>query len=214
IGWKQQWDDWSMTLAMFYIDWKNQPFPAVIFLPTGGTSSFRGPGDSKYSGFDLEVNGQVTDWLGFTGTVGYNNGVMSNYSNFGSNESAGLAAPGVVASNGNPVRNNPEWSGSFSPVITGSLYDHNWFVRLDYLYQSKSYTDYSKYNINPSRATVNANAGIDVTDNLSFEVYGVNVFNDKTLPTTSGTTTAIGARKIFSGAPTLREFGLRLKANF
>ena len=94
FGWKQQWEDWNMTLAVFYIDWKNQPVPAVIFTPSGATSSFRSPGDSEYSGFDLEVNGNITDWLTVNGTIGYNNGVMKNFSNFGSNERVALAAPG------------------------------------------------------------------------------------------------------------------------
>jgi len=52
---------------------------------------------------------------------------------------------------------------------------------------------------------------------MDFEVFGVNVFNDKTLLTTSGTTAshnhAAGwaARKLFSCA---KEFGVRLKATF
>ncbi|MCB2107641.1 MAG: TonB-dependent receptor [Rhodobacteraceae bacterium] len=214
IGWKQQWDDWSMTLAIYKIDWKNQPFPAVIFLPTGGTSSFRGPGDSKYSGFDLEVSGLVTDWLSFTSGLAYNNGVMVNYSNYGSNESAELLAPGPLASNGFPVRDNPEWSGSLSPVVFGTWRDHDWSIRIDYIYTGKFYVDYSKYLLNPSASRVNLNAGIDLTTNLRFETYGTNIFNNKTAPSTSGTTTAIGARKMFTGVPQFREFGVRVKANF
>jgi hypothetical protein len=52
---------------------------------------------------------------------------------------------------------------------------------------------------------------------MDFEVFGVNVFNDKTPLTTSGTTAshnhAAGwaARKLFSCA---KEFGVRLKATF
>ncbi len=219
-GWKQQWDNWNMTLAIFYIDWNNQPFPAVIFLPTGGTSSFRGPGDSEYSGFDFEFSGQITEWFGISGQMAYSNGVMRDYSNFGSNERVGLAAPGVVASDGNPVRGHPEWTGSLSPVITGTMLDRDWFIRTDVLYTSKYFTDYSKYNTNPSRMDVNVRAGMTLYEGMDIELYGNNIFNDKTLPTTAGTTTAFNhaagnaARKIFSGMPIALEYGIRLKASF
>ena len=220
FGWKEQWDDFSMTLAIFYIDWKNQPFPAVIFLPSGGTSSFRGPGDSTYSGFDWELNGQLNDWFGFAAQIGYNNAVVDNYANFGSNERVGLAAPGLVASNGNPVRSNPEWTGSFSPVVTGMYGDRDWFIRVDYLYTGKSFTDYSAYNVNGSVKYVNVRAGIGLYEGMDIEIFGKNVFNDKTLPTTSGTTTSFNhaagnaARKLASGMPEAKEFGVRLKASF
>ena len=214
IGWKQQFENWNFTLAAFFIDWKNQPVPTVIFTPDGGTASLRADGDSEYSGFDFEFNGQVNDWLSLSGSIGYNNGVMTNYSNFGSNESRGLAAPGPVVSDGNPVRNNPEWTGSLSPVITGMWLDRAWFIRGDYLYTGKHFTDYSALNQNGARKQVNVRAGIDMLDGVLLEVYGTNIFNDKTLPTTSGTTTAAGARKIFTGIYQALEYGVRLSASF
>ena len=139
---------------------------------------------------------------------------MTNYSNFGSNESRGLNAPGPVVSDGNPVRNNPEWTGSLSPVITGMWMDRAWFIRGDYLYTGKHFTDYSEYNTNGARKQVNVRAGIDMLDGVLLEVYGTNIFNDKTLPTTSGTTTAAGARKIFTGIYQALEYGVRLSASF
>ena len=215
FGWKQQWEDWNMTLAVFYIDWKNQPVPAVIFTPSGATSSFRSPGDSEYSGFDLEVNGNITDWLTVNGTIGYNNGVMKNFSNFGSNERVALAAPGLVASNGNPVRNNPEWTGSLSPTIYGVFMDRDWFVRADYFYTGKYFIDYSRYNQNSARTHVNVRAGIDLFEGTQLEVFGNNVFNDLTLPQTSGTTFGPGpGRKTFGNVPQAREYGVRLTASF
>ncbi len=215
FGWKQQWDDWNMTFAAFYIDWQNQPVPAVVFTPSGATSSFRSAGDSEYTGFDLEVNGNVTDWLTISGTVAYNNGKMVDFSNFGSNERVALAAPGLVSSNGNPVRNNPEWTGSLSPTIYGVALDRDWFVRLDYFYTGKYYIDYSRYNLNSSRKVVNIRAGIDLYEGVQLEVFGNNIFNDLTLPQTSGTTFGPGpGRKTFGNVPQAGEYGLRLTANF
>jgi len=214
IGWKQQTDRWAFTLAAFYIDWKNQPFPAVIFTPNGGTSSFRGPGDSEYTGVDFEFSSQITDWFQLTGQASYSNGVMKDYSNFGSSERIGLAAPGVVASDGNPVRNHPEWTGSISPVFTGMMGDRGWFVRADYLYTGRHYVDYSRFNQNAARKQVNVRAGIDLYEGTTLELFGTNIFNDKTLPTTAGTTTAAGARKVFTGVYQASEVGIRLNAEF
>lgn len=220
VGWKQQWENWNMTLAAFHTTWKNQPTPIVIFLPGGaGTSSLRLPGDSEYTGFDLELNGQLTDWFSLTGQVAYSNGVMKQYFNRGSNESTVLLPPGLpsstaVSSAGNPVRNHPEWSGSLSPVFTGEVGERQWFIRGDYIYIGKHFTDYSAYNINKARKQVNVRAGIDLLNGSMIEVFGTNIFNNKRLPTTSGTTFGAGGRKIFTGPYQAFEWGVRLSAAF
>jgi len=216
IGWKQQWENVNMTLAIFHTEWKNQVVPAVIFLPGGaGTSSFRAPGDSEYTGFDLEGNAQINDWFSLSGQVAYSNGVMKNYSNRGSNESVVLGSgTQAVVSDGNPVRNHPEWSGSLSPVFTGMWDDRQWFIRADYIYIGKHYTDYSRLNQNFARKQTNIRAGIDLLNGSMIEVFGTNIFNSKRLPTTSGTTNGLGGRKIFTGAYQAFEWGVRLSASF
>ncbi|MDX2221958.1 MAG: TonB-dependent receptor [Rhodospirillaceae bacterium] len=217
IGWKQQGDNYNFTFATFYIDWKNQPFAAVIFLPGGaGTSSFRGPGDSEYMGFDLEGSWQANEWLNLNMQLGYSDAEMKSFSSRGSEEQfvLGSGALSVVA-DGNPVRNHPEWTGSFSPTITGSVGDRNWFVRGDVIYTSKAWTDYSRLNINPDATRVNLRAGIDVTPMVQFEVYGTNIFNDLSIPTTGGTT--IGPnndRKLFTGVIHKRDIGIKVNARF
>ncbi|MBM3515996.1 MAG: TonB-dependent receptor, partial [Alphaproteobacteria bacterium] len=221
VGWKQQADNWNMTLAVFHTTWANQPTPIVIFLPGGaGTSSVSQPGDSEYTGFDLEGAYKVNEFLTLNGQVGYSNGVMKRYFNRGSNESATLLPPGLpaitaVSSAGNPVRNHPEWSGSFSPVLSGEIGERMWFVRADYIYTGKHYTDYSRYNLNGARKQTNVRAGIDLLTGAMIEVFGTNIFNSKILPTTSGTTNGIGAnRKIFSGPYQAFEWGVRVSASF
>lgn len=221
VGWKQGWDAYSVTLALFRTTWSNQPTPIVIFLPAGaGTSSLRLPGDSKYTGFDLEFNGQFTDWFGVTSQVAYSNGVMKRYFNRGSEESSVLLPPGLpsstaVSSAGNPVRNHPEWSGSLSPVFTGELGERQWFVRGDFIYIGKHFTDYSAFNVNGARKQTNIRAGIDLTPTSQIEIFGTNIFNSKRLPTSAGTTNGVGAnRKIFTGVYQAGEWGLRLSAKF
>ncbi|MCB2108124.1 MAG: TonB-dependent receptor, partial [Rhodobacteraceae bacterium] len=220
IGWKQQWEAWSMTFAAYYMDWNNQNVATIIILPQGGTAGFSSPGSSHSSGVDIELSGVLTDWLSFTGQVGYARGIMDEYSNFGSNESAGLGASAPLASNGLPVKGFPKWTGSLSPVITGQFLDRDWFIRVDYTYTGKSWSSFVKYNRNPSIVYVNFNAGIDVSDNLSLEVYGNNIFDDRSYPVTAFTTTAYSpefgrsARKIFSAPPQAPEYGFRVKASF
>ena len=120
-----------------------------------------------------------------------------------------------MASNGNPVRNNPEWTGSLSPTIYGVAMDRDWFVRVDYFYTGKYFIDYSRYNQNSSRTHVNVRAGIDLFEGTQLEVFGNNVFNDLTLPQTSGTTFGPGpGRKTVGNVPQAREYGVRLTASF
>lgn len=216
FGWKQQWENANMTLAVFHTRWKNQVVPAVIFLPGGaGTSSFRAPGDSEYTGFDLEGNVQFTDWLSVTGQVAYSNGVMTDYSNRGSNEFSVLGSGTLaVESDGNGVRNHPEWSGSLSPVVTGEWGDREWFIRADYIYIGKHFTDYSNLNINRARKQTNLRVGMDLLNGSMIELFGTNIFNSKRLPTTSGTTFGFGGRKIFTGPYQAFEWGVKLTAAF
>ncbi len=216
-GWKQKGDGWNFTLALFDIDWKNQPFAADIFLPNNaGTSSFRGPGNSVYRGFDFEGNWQANDWLTLSGQVAYNDGTMKSFSSRGSHEQIVLNSGSLsVVADGNPIRNNIKWSGSFSPTINGDLGERQWFVRGDIVYAGKSYADYSNFNTIGSSTKVNLRAGIDVREDMVLEVYGTNLFQDKQLPSGSSTTTgALNNRKAFLPVINRRDIGVKVSAKF
>ena len=216
IGWKQQTEQWAFTLALFHIDWKNQPFASVILLPTGGTTSFRGPGDSKYKGFDLEMNGNVNEWLSLAATLAYTDAKMTSFSSRGSNEFSVLGSgPLSVVNDGNEPRNTPRWTASFSPTITGVFMDRDWFLRADATYNSAVWADYSEYNRTEDSFKLNLRAGIDINETSSIEVYGRNVTHDKFLPNTNGTTSGIGGvRKAFTGLYQKPEWGVKLLASF
>ena len=216
LGWKQQLDNWAFTAAIFMMDWKNQPFASVILLPTGGTTSFRGPGDSKYKGLDFEINGNPTEWLSITTTLAYTDAKLVSYSSRGSNEFSVLGSgPLSVVNDGNEPRNTPRWSASFSPTILGTVGDRDWFIRTDVLYESKTWADYSEYNRTPDSLRINLRAGIDVNENFNLEFYGRNITHDKTLPPTNGTTSGPGGvRKAFTALYKKPEFGIRVNADF
>jgi len=220
IGWKKQGDRWNATLAAFYMDWKNQPFAAVIQLVPAGTSSFRGPGDSRYRGFEFEGNYQATNWLLLGGQIGYVDSKMVSFSSRGSEEQLVLRSGNLsVVADGNPIRSNPELTGSFSPTIMGSFADRKWSLRADVIYTGSMYGDYSKLNLIPDNTRVNLRFSVDLTKSVQMEVYGTNVFDELAFPTTASTLGgptrgAFSDRKIFTGLPQRRNVGIRVNANF
>lgn len=220
IGWKKQGDRWNATLAAFYADWKNQPFAAVIQLVPAGTSSFRGAGDSKYRGFEFEGNFQAANWLLLSGQIGYSRARMVSFSSRGSEEQLVLRSGNQsVVADGNPIRSNPDLTASFSPTILGSFADRNWSIRADIIYTDSMYGDYSKLNLIPDSTRVNLRAGMDFTKAVKLEVYGTNIFDELSFPTTASTLGgptrgALADRKIFTGLPQRRNVGVRVYANF
>lgn len=216
LGWKQQGENWNVTAAVYYVDWKNQPFASVILLPSGGTTSFRGPGNSEYKGFDLEFQATPTEWLDIQGTLAYTDGEMTSFSSRGSNESSVLGSGALsVVNDGNRPRNTPTWTAGLSPTFLGDLGDRQWFFRWDFLYHSKTWADYSQFNRQGDQLLINARAGIDLFDGSRIEIYGKNLGQDKTLGLNGGTTSGPGGnRKVFNEPYQRREFGVRLTAEF
>lgn len=219
IGWKQQTDTWAFTLALYDIRWDNQPFAAVIVIPAaagGGTTAYAGPGDSKYQGFDLEFTANPTDWLSLAGTFAYQDNRLITFSSRGSNESNVLGSGSLsVVNDGNRVRNTPTVTASFSPTLLGEFWDREWFIRTDFLYEGKTWADYSEFNRAPDRFEINIRAGIDLTDTTSLEIWGKNLTDTRIIDLNGGTTGFISLdRKAFSEPPQKREFGVRLRAEF
>ncbi|MYA31032.1 MAG: TonB-dependent receptor [Gammaproteobacteria bacterium] len=216
IGWKQQTENWAFTAAVFYIDWKNQPFASVILLPTGGTSSYRGPGNSEYTGIDLEAQGNLTDWLSIRGTLTYVDAIMASFSSRGSNEFAVLGSGTLsVVNDDNEARNTPKWTASLSPTMIGNFAGREFYFRTDFFYESPKWADYSEWNRTKSLFRINARVGFDLMDNTTVEVFGTNLTDNKVLPNTNGTTTGPGgSRKAFTAGYPKREFGVRVRASF
>ena len=215
LGWKQQFDNFSFAAAVFFIDWKNQPFAQVVLL-NPGTTSYRGPGDSEYKGFDFEFNWTPVDWLNLNGYVSYTNTEMTSFSSRGSNESAVLGSGlNSVLNTGNESRNIPPLTWALSPTFLGSTASRDWFVRADFLYRDESWADYSELNKNPDQLLVNLRAGMDITDRYAVEIYGKNLTNDKALGLNGGTTSGAGGnRKAFNEPYQKPEWGVRFTAEF
>jgi iron complex outermembrane receptor protein len=215
IGWKQQLDTFRFTVAAFTIDWKNQPFASVVVLPVG-TTSFRGPGDSEYLGFDFDFTWAPVDWMELTGYFAYVDTEMTSFSSRGSNESSVLGSgPLSVVNDGNESRNIPPVTATLSPTFLGNASGKDWFIRTDIQYRSKSWADYSELNRNEDQLLVNMRAGITLSERYALEIYGKNLTNNKALGLNGGTTGGAGGnRKAFNEPYQRPEFGVRLTANF
>ena len=214
IGWKQQGDNFSFTLAAFLIDWENQPFAQVVLL-NPGTTSFRGPGDSEYQGFDFEFTYTPSEWLDLIGTLAYTKTEMTSFSSRGSNESVVLGSGlNSVLNNGNEARNIPPWTASLSPIFHGTASDRDWRLRFDLLYRDKFWADYSAWNRAGSQLLINAAFELDFSERYSLRFYGKNLTEDKALGLNGGTTSGPGGnRKVFIEPYQAREFGVRLEVD-
>ena len=216
LGWKQRGNLWAFTAAVYYIDWKNQPFAQIVILKDG-TTSFRGPGSSKYQGIDLEFSLAPVEWLDISGGLGYVDAEMTNFSSRGSNESEVLGSGlNSVVSDGKEPRNVPALTGSLSPTITGEYEGREWFIRADLIYNSKSWTDYSEVDRAPSQTLLNLRAGISPSDKYRVEIYGRNLTQETAFgPDSLQTTTGPGRdRKAFAKPYQRREFGFRVSVDF
>lgn len=219
IGWKQQLDRLTFTAAIYNMVWDNQPFAAVILL-NPGTTSFRGPGDSEYTGFDFEFNWAPTDWMDLRGFVSYVDGELTSFSSRGTNESVVLGSgANSVKNDGNEPRNIPAWSWALTPTFYGELAGRPVFLRTDFLFRGEAWADYSEYNRIDSQLLVNLRAGMEINETFGIEIYGKNLTNDKTLGYNGGTTSSqFGVpepdRKWFTEPYQKPEFGIRFTADF
>ena len=141
---------------------------------------------------------------------------MKTFSSRGTLEQVVLnSGTSSVVADGNPIRYNIKWTGSFSPTIQGEIGERQWYVRSDVVYTGKSYADYSNFNTIGSSKKVNLRAGIDVREGTLIEVYGTNIFQDKQLPSGSTTTTAVNNnREVVLPIINRRDIGVKVTAKF
>ncbi len=216
IGWKQQGDKFSFAAAAYFSEWDNQPFAAVVLLPTGGTSALVSAGNSEYTGFEVEFSWTPTDWMDLVGTVGYVDSELITFSSRGSNEFIVLGSgPLSVVNDGRDVRNTPPLTWSLSPTFYGEAAGRPWYLRFDVLYRDEAWADYSEFNRIGDQTLVNARAGLALSDRYTIELYGKNLTDDKTLGLNGGTTTGPGGdRKAYNEPYQKPEVGIRFTADF
>ena len=74
----------------------------------------------------------------------------------------------------------PKYKGTVSASYTDELTaDYNWFTRADYIYTGSMFETEANLTTTGAAKKVNLRLGIE-NDTLMVEVYGTNIFNDKT----------------------------------
>ncbi len=215
LGWKQQYDKFAFTAALYYMSWKNQVFQTTV-LAGAATTQLSLSGESKYKGIDVSVFADPTSWLSLTGGFNYVDAQLVRFASRSSFESVILNSGSLaVVSDGYRPRGVPAITGNLGVTVHGELANENaWYVRTDVLYTGDLYGDNEEFNRDPGAATVNLRAGVDLRKGLTLEVFSTNLLNLKRLPPIAFTTPGIGGRKIFTPVPKLRDVGMRLLAEF
>ncbi len=236
IGIKQKVAYWlSYSLAVYHMQWDNQPFGSTL-AQGGAVVSVNSDGDSEYTGVDFEFTLTPTDGLQIYGNVGWVDADIITLGAGGSQ--AGLVlCPSAVSSSvpctafgaagvqtlsgsGNSPANISEWTGAIGasyafPISTGELY-----LRGDALYQGGRFVDNFGFNRIDGNWRVNLRAGADVTENLRFEAFVENLFQDDTLQNAGVTGASFfapaggGFTRAFTSLPDRREIGVRLSVDF
>lgn len=236
IGWKQQVGILDYSVAVYYMDWQNQTF-FDLSLP-----SFRAvnlAGDAEYTGIEFEWNAAITDWFTFSGGFNFVDAEFTDFGGAGSLASEVLA-PGQQSLFGNPPGVNPplrtinpteqidatgnrpryieDTTAFFSFDFNFPLGNMGFYTRADAIWSGDFYADNFEWNEVEGSWRLNLRGGVELTENVRAEIYGLNVTDDRSYLSSGGSTgisfTAPADRRSFSILPQAREVGVRLIANF
>jgi iron complex outermembrane recepter protein len=183
VGTKNRFGPLQLNLAAFYTDWKDLQ-TGVVRLEASGLppASFVGSVPSQVGnikgvnvyGAEIEALWQATRQLRFNLGASYNRARYKDGSfsqRFGASGNcdgvvcqtitvAGQPTP-VVDVSGNQLERVPDFNGvagfNFSDDFGA---DNSWFIQGDVTYKSKQYMDEANLSFVPSRALVNASAGV------------------------------------------------------
>ena len=238
IGLKHQLSsNFRYAIAAYQMDWENQ----VFFTLSPTFVALSQPGDSEYTGVEVEAEYTPSDWLTLSGGINYVDGTYTDFFATGSIASAVLA-PGVaipppaipfvtpgtpgplnnttaIDASGNEIRYNPALTGTFSAEIAlDGLVNFESFLRADVNYTGSFFIDNFEFNEVDAAARINLRAGAQIDETFGIEFFGNNITDDLT-PTTQGGTTftdfgSQNSRRFFSQAPRGSEYGVKVTANF
>ena len=215
LGWKQQFDNASFSVALFHMRWKNQVFRTTV-LAGVQTTTYAAPGESKYTGVEFEGTYRPTSWLDLGGGLVYVDPKLVSYASRSSFEFSVLGSGSLsVVSDGYMPKGVSRWSGNFNATVRGDIADRAAYARVDVLYRGGFYAENLEFNRIAGAVRLNARAGIEAVDGITVEVYGKNLTDVRQLDPISFTTTGVGAnRKIFAPPTIAREIGVRALFNF
>jgi outer membrane receptor protein involved in Fe transport len=187
LGTKNTLLDGRMTLnaAVYYIDWKDQQLTTAATLSNGApVTVVVNVGKTEVKGFEIELNNQFTE--AFSGGLAYSYNDAKFKEAFDPEQAAFNASPnrpvagdlGSVA--GKQTPNSPKSQatlyGRFDYDVTSDV--RGW-VRLDYAYTSKKYSQIFNLAHTGDQNLVNLKVGFE-TDKWTITLWGDNLTDDRT----------------------------------
>jgi len=175
----------TLNAAVYFIDWTDQQLTTAATLSSGApVTVVVNVGKTEVKGFELELNNQFTDQL--SGGLGF------SYNDAKFKEAFD---PEQAAFNADPNRPIPGDMGSLAgkqtpnaPKTQASAYGRyefpigasvNGFVRADYSYVSKKYSQVFNLAHTGDQNLVNLKIGFE-TDKWNFTIFGDNLTDDRT----------------------------------
>jgi iron complex outermembrane receptor protein len=174
----------NFSAVIYSMKWTNQKTrEGILVLQTDGTvdvdSSAVQGFNTDLQGLEFEGSAQLTDSFAVRGQFTYSDAKYQNFNCGFTDDFAPSDANGVLVCDGNTPLQFPDWSGSVSLLLNGQLGSSNsdYFARLDGIYTGKQFTDEQNFSYIDSAWKVNLRGGVQ-KDNVRFEVYVTNLFDD------------------------------------
>jgi iron complex outermembrane receptor protein len=199
---------------VYYGDWKNINVSRNVEYLNGGTPSTivltEAGGAAQLYGVEFQGSYTPTRNWTFDGTFDYSGTRITQ-----TNCIECLAITGNADPLGNSLPRYPITSGSLSATYrrpVGGGFDG--YVRGDYIYTGRQYDTDANTAWIPASNRFNARIGVQ-NDHYTFEIYGTNLFNDKTpLSINQGTNYVTGGYALVLVPAELQSFGVRIVAKY
>ena len=189
IGWKQltMGGRGNISVVAYSMDWTNQKTrTGVLFNNTGGGQSVTTAAVQGFStdltGLELEGRALLTDRVTLSGQVTFSDAKFRDFECGFTDDFAPANAQGIVDCSGNTPLQFPDVSGSISLAFSdtlpsGRFAGWDYFARVDGIYIGEQYTDEQNFSYIGESLRVNVRGGLQ-QDNLRFEVFATNLFDD------------------------------------
>ena len=184
VGFKGRlWDGRAfLTAAIYSAKWRDQQSVALTPITrANGTldlvTATGSGGKTNLSGVEIEGEARLTDKLTVEGTFAYND---TDIITRDCGDCLLLLGVRDVLGLNKEMSRTPKYKGTVSASYTDELTaDYNWFTRADYIYTGSMFETEANLTTTGAAKKVNLRLGIE-NDTLMVEVYGTNIFNDKT----------------------------------
>jgi len=155
VGMKTRLGRFTVNTSAFHIDYSNQQFTSVVATPPFRTTT--NIPSTSIDGFEVEWNGQLNDYFGLFGGLGYINAKQKN----------GFKAPVT-----------PDYTLNIGGLYTNTIGDYDFVGRVDLRQQGQFFIGFTEDFKVPAKAYINARFSIG-KDNWNIAAYANNILNEQ-----------------------------------